>query len=70
MSHLKNKLYWMLMPPFLIAAMSLIYFLPVESAAFYSIGIVFLFWVVYYRLRKNQTKKANGKEGDHDSYGS
>ncbi|WP_345240687.1 hypothetical protein [Pontibacillus salipaludis] len=67
MSHLKNKLYWMLMPPFLIAAMSLIYFLPVESAAFYSIGIVVLFWVVYYSLRKVQAKKSNGKQGDYDS---
>lgn len=46
----KDKIYWYLMPPFLIAGVLLILFLPVEYRL-YSLLAAVLFWIVYYLIR-------------------
>ena len=44
---LKNKKYWVLMPPFLILTLVLIVYSPTEYRA-YSFTPVVVFWIVYY----------------------
>ena len=53
---LKNKKYWILMPPFLILAIVLMIFLP-ENYRSYSFLVIILFWLVYYFCGYNEKKK-------------
>ena len=59
--HLKNKRYWILMPPFLITTMLLFAFLPEEFKP-YSFSVIIIFWVTYsfwnyYAEKKNSNRK-------------
>ncbi|MBA2174178.1 hypothetical protein H0266_04595 [Halobacillus locisalis] len=56
MSH--EKLYWLMMPPFLIMALIAYFFLPFDyrNSAFV---VLVLFWTTYYGLKYQLVKKAN-----------
>lgn len=43
----KNKRYWILMPPFLIVTIAIIFYSPVEYRK-YSYVAMILFWITYY----------------------
>ncbi|WP_413379890.1 hypothetical protein [Alkalihalobacillus sp. 1P02AB] len=57
MKELKTNLYWTLMPPFLLVALVLLFFLPDNNP--YIFGVVILFWVTYYCIRYVQKKKSS-----------
>lgn len=44
---LNRKKYWILVPPFALAALTLLFYLP-DDKKFYSILVILLFWLVYY----------------------
>lgn len=56
MKTLKDPLYWQLMPPFLIAAILLVYYLP-DTYKPCSFLAIILFWIVYYYCRNKKEKK-------------
>lgn len=60
MKALVDKIYWKLMPPFLIVAVAMAFYLPPESKP-YSVAPVLVFWVVYYgvKARKRRMEKNN-----------
>ncbi|MCA0969239.1 hypothetical protein LCM20_01390 [Halobacillus litoralis] len=58
----QDKLYWMLMPPFLMMAL-LCYFLLPQEHRYYSFAVLALFWVVYYGLKYMFAKKTSRKGG-------
>ncbi|RSL29048.1 hypothetical protein D7Z54_33345 [Salibacterium salarium] len=55
---LKNKRYWILMPPFLIIALLLFTFLP-NNYRYFSFLVIIVFWVVYYSWNYFAGKKNN-----------
>ncbi|BCB02536.1 hypothetical protein [Bacillus sp. KH172YL63] len=56
MKRLKNKPYWILMPPFLILSFILIYNLPPENQHYAYIPVI-VFWIVYYSWNLYSGKK-------------
>ncbi|QDP41512.1 hypothetical protein FN924_15825 [Radiobacillus deserti] len=52
----KRKLYWILMPPFLITSILLLTLLPFEYR-YYAYLVIVAFWVVYYSCRFVLAKK-------------
>lgn len=54
--HFKNKWYWLLMPPFFVAAVLTLLLLP-EGQGHYAFLIIFIFWIVYYTVNHFSKKK-------------
>lgn len=59
----KSKRYWILMPPFLMTALLLLYFLPdpYENLSFI---LIVLFWIVYYGGNYFANKKSIHRDVD------
>ncbi|RWZ60910.1 hypothetical protein EQV77_04595 [Halobacillus fulvus] len=61
-----DKLYWVVMPPFLIGALILYFALP-DGKKIYAFSAVIVFWVVYYGVRYyllNQLRKRKSMSRD------
>ncbi|GKW47016.1 hypothetical protein [Planococcus sp. NCCP-2050] len=56
MKHFKNRLYWLLMPPFFVAAIVTFLLLP-EGHGHYAFLVILIFWIVYYTVNHFAKKK-------------
>ncbi|RKQ34008.1 hypothetical protein D8M06_09315 [Oceanobacillus halophilus] len=57
--HFKNTRYWMIMPPFLLTAIIIFFFIPREFRGYYPLFVIIIFWLIYYTWNYIAKKKRN-----------